>query len=347
MSMTSEYNLPDSDGSTNLDHIHERCEQITRYVTPLSIHLPYRKRQSFSFKVANRFAAYGFAIFVSFGLMFVILMTTGISASDPKIAWSGTTITLALLIYSELLRSQAFDTPNMSALRPRLEFVLGIFPKIVMRAPNHVHVIRKVGGYPAKRAFDIIVAGFAIVFFSPLLFIVATLVNLQDGGPAFYLHTKRGYAGKPFICLKIRTMVVDSDWQLRKLLEKDREAAAEWNSTRKLRNDPRITKIGRFLRKTSIDEIPQLFNVLKGDMSIVGPRPITPKTANLYGERIGYYDSMRPGITGLWQVSGRNDTTFEERVEIDVQYVRGYSLYRDFIILLKTIPVLLTSKGAY
>jgi undecaprenyl-phosphate galactose phosphotransferase len=150
-----------------------------------------------------------------------------------------------------------------------------------------------------------------------------------------------------FGCLKFRTMVPDADGVLRRLLEDDPRARAEWESDFKLKDDPRITPIGAFLRRTSLDELPQLWNVLKGEMSLVGPRPIIEEELERYGDQVGYYLETRPGITGLWQISGRNDTGYEDRVALDSWYVRNWSLWYDLVILVKTINVVLQHKGAY
>jgi UDP-galactose-lipid carrier transferase len=141
-------------------------------------------------------------------------------------------------------------------------------------------------------------------------------------------------------------MVTNSDRVLTDLLARDPDATAEWQATQKLRRDPRVTPIGRFLRKTSLDELPQLVNVLRGDMSLVGPRPIVAAERRFYGKHIDDYYSIRPGITGLWQISGRSDTSYERRVELDVWYVRNWTLWRDVVILLKTLPIVLLRRGA-
>jgi exopolysaccharide production protein ExoY len=156
-----------------------------------------------------------------------------------------------------------------------------------------------------------------------------------------------GFGGKQFDCLKFRTMVSDAPERLREHLASDPAAAAEWAATQKLRNDPRVTLIGALLRQSSLDELPQLFNVLKGEMSIVGPRPVTEEELTKYGTFLGAYVACRPGITGLWQVSGRSGTSYEQRVECDTFYARQWSLYLDAKILIVTIPSVLFSEGAY
>ncbi len=196
-----------------------------------------------------------------------------------------------------------------------------------------------------KTAFDQFVAVMLVVLFAPLLLALAVLVR-RDGGPALYRHRRIGAGGRIFGCIKFRTMVTESDSVLEKLLFDDPVAAAEWAATQKLRNDPRITRVGRFLRLSSLDELPQLFNVLRGEMSLVGPRPIVQAEVVRYGEEIEYYYETKPGLTGLWQVSGRSDTSYERRVRLDVWYVRNWTLWHDIAILLKTIPAVFLQRGA-
>ena len=196
-----------------------------------------------------------------------------------------------------------------------------------------------------KRFFDVLAASFLLLFTLPVLAIIGCLVR-KDGGPVFYGHERVGQNGVPFKCYKFRSMVVDSSSALERLLATDPQARKEWEATRKLTRDPRVTLIGRLLRKTSLDEIPQLFNVLKGDMSLVGPRPVVSKELEYYGPEVRYYEAVRPGITGLWQISGRSDTTYAERVALDSQYVKKWNLKLDILILLKTLPAVLLQKGA-
>ncbi len=196
-----------------------------------------------------------------------------------------------------------------------------------------------------KTGFDQFVAAVLVVLFAPLLLALAALVR-GDGGPAFYRHRRIGAAGRGFGCIKFRTMMADSDRVLDDLLASDPIAAAEWAATQKLRNDPRVTRVGRFLRRSSLDELPQLFNVLRGEMSLVGPRPIVQAEVMRYGDEIEYYYETKPGLTGLWQVSGRSDTSYERRVRLDVWYVRNWTLWHDIAILLKTIPAVFLQRGA-
>ncbi|MDE2029189.1 MAG: sugar transferase, partial [Alphaproteobacteria bacterium] len=196
-----------------------------------------------------------------------------------------------------------------------------------------------------KRGFDILAAGGALLFLSPVMLVVALLVK-SDGGSVLFGHARIGCNGKPFLCLKFRTMKTDGDAILTRHLAVDAAARAEWQSTRKLRHDPRITHIGHLLRRTSLDEIPQFINVLRGHMSLVGPRPIVGDETGKYDCDIAYYYRVRPGITGLWQVSGRSDVSYERRVHMDTWYVRNWSLWHDIAIICKTFPALLRA-GAY
>lgn len=196
-----------------------------------------------------------------------------------------------------------------------------------------------VGGWP-KRGFDIVFSLFAILtFLVPMLLIVVALKTLSRG-PVLFAHERVGYGGKRFRCLKFRTMVVDANERLDALLASDQEAAAEFAKTRKLKKDPRIVPyVGSLLRKLSLDELPQFFNVLAGDMSVVGPRPVTEdEIREHYGFGHAYMDA-RPGITGLWQVSGRNEVGYETRVALDEDYVTGWSFRRDLSIILRTAAV--------
>lgn len=196
-----------------------------------------------------------------------------------------------------------------------------------------------------KRCFDIAGATFLLALLLPLLGVVALLVSM-DGGPVFFRHKRVGRGGKTFGCLKFRTMIQDAEDTLKDYLALHPEAAEEWEKTRKLSFDPRITTIGKALRSSSIDELPQLINVIKGDMSLIGPRPITAEELDLYGSKAEYYKAVRPGITGLWQVNGRNDLSYEQRMAMDVEYVKNWSLLLDARILLRTPRVVLSREGA-
>jgi len=197
-----------------------------------------------------------------------------------------------------------------------------------------------------KRCFDLVVSLAVLMLGLPLFLFIAFKVS-QSGRPIFFGHTRVGQHNRPFKCYKFRTMAPNADKLLADLLTRDPEARAEWERDFKLKNDPRITKIGHFLRKTSLDEIPQLWNVLKGDMSLVGPRPVVTAELERYGSQVDYYLEAKPGVTGLWQISGRNDVSYDTRVYLDAWYVKNWSLFNDIVILLRTVKVIFRKDGAY
>jgi undecaprenyl-phosphate galactose phosphotransferase len=197
-----------------------------------------------------------------------------------------------------------------------------------------------------KRCFDVVVSGTAILLGAPILLYIAFKVS-RSGRPVFFGHKRIGQRNRAFHCYKFRTMVPNADQLLAELLIRDPQARAEWERDFKLRDDPRITPIGGFLRRTSLDELPQLWNVLKGDMSLVGPRPVVADELERYGNQVHYYLEAKPGITGLWQISGRNDITYDTRVYLDSWYVKNWSLFNDIVILLRTIKVIFRKEGAY
>jgi lipopolysaccharide/colanic/teichoic acid biosynthesis glycosyltransferase len=196
------------------------------------------------------------------------------------------------------------------------------------------------------RAFDLLAATTALLFFLPLLAILVVAVKLLDPGPVLFRHRRIGKNGRYFHCYKLRTMVVDADARLKALLQSDPAASIEWARDQKLANDPRITPLGRFLRKSSLDELPQFINILKGEMSLVGPRPIVDAEVSRYGRYFSHYTQSRPGLTGLWQVSGRSNTTYRRRVAMDVYYARRRSLGMNARIALKTVPAVLQARGS-
>ncbi len=198
-----------------------------------------------------------------------------------------------------------------------------------------------------KRCMDFVAAILVGILLLPLLFYLAVAVKMSSRGPIVFGHTRIGRNGRRFKALKFRTMFQDSNLVLEQYLEANPDAMEEWQRDHKLRFDPRITRIGRFLRKTSLDELPQLWNVIWGDMSLVGPRPIVDAEIAKYGPYYGFYTMVKPGITGLWQVSGRNNTTYDERVQLDAYYVRNWSPWMDVVLLFKTIRIVLFAKGAY
>ncbi|MFN3513195.1 MAG: sugar transferase [Phenylobacterium sp.] len=197
------------------------------------------------------------------------------------------------------------------------------------------------------RGLDILLASALLIVLGPTMLSIALLIWVEDGGSPLFGHKRIGRNGRPFACLKFRSMVMDAESRLERLLAQDPAARREWLTDHKLRNDPRITRIGGFLRRSSIDELPQLLNVLRGEMSMVGPRPIVQGEIVRYGRGFRHYCAVRPGITGLWQVSGRNDISYRRRVALDRLYVRSRSLRRDVGIIAMTIPAVLFRKGSY
>lgn len=197
-----------------------------------------------------------------------------------------------------------------------------------------------------KRVFDLLAALTLLAVGWPVLLYLSWRIR-QDGGAAIFAHKRVGQSGKVFACYKFRSMRVDAEEQLRELLASDPALRVEWEKEFKLKDDPRVTVIGQFLRRTSLDELPQLFNVIKGEMSLVGPRPVVRKELERYGDDVDYFLMVRPGMTGLWQVSGRNDVNYDTRVYLDTWYVKNWSLWYDIAILFKTIRVVLKRDGAY
>ena len=195
------------------------------------------------------------------------------------------------------------------------------------------------------RGIDITVAVIALVILAPVILAISIALWVQDGGAPIFVHWRIGKGGLPFPCLKLRTMVVDSEHRLKEYLETNAAAAQEWAQDQKLRDDPRVTKLGSFLRKSSLDEIPQLLNVIFGQMSLVGPRPIVAAEIPRYGRYFRDYCRVQPGITGLWQVSGRNAVSYQRRVALDTLYARHKSLAVDLFILTRTIPAVVSGRG--
>lgn len=201
---------------------------------------------------------------------------------------------------------------------------------------------------PLKRIFDICFSVLVLVMLSPLYIFIALLIKLTTTGSIIFSHERIGRGGKAFKCYKFRSMHADAEERLNCILEENPEIKKEWESTQKLKNDPRITSIGKILRKTSLDELPQFWNVLIGDLSVVGPRPVVyNELVTHFGTKATKILSIRPGITGMWQVSGRSDTTYKTRILMDETYVDTQSFAMDLKLILKTIPVMILSKGAY
>jgi exopolysaccharide production protein ExoY len=188
---------------------------------------------------------------------------------------------------------------------------------------------------------DIVVSLTMLITLAPIMLVVAAIIRLSLGGPVIFAQPRIGYGGKRFTCYKFRSMATNADEVLSRLLASDPAAAKEWHETRKLLNDPRVGCLGNVLRKSSIDELPQLFNVLLGNMSLVGPRPVVPDELANYGRYARTYSETRPGITGLWQTSGRNRLSYRARIARDSYYARHWSLWLDVVLLLKTIPAIM------
>ncbi len=198
-----------------------------------------------------------------------------------------------------------------------------------------------------KRIFDIVIGSFLLILSLPFMLIIAILIKIDSKGSIIYRHRRIGFKGKKFDCLKFRSMVEGADGMLEKILEANPEMKEEWDKYKKLPDDPRVTPIGRFLRQTSLDELPQLINVIKGEMSLVGPRPVLYEEFKLFNEDSDYYLEVKPGITGLWQISGRSDIDFQKRIELESWYVKNYSLWLDITVIIRTIKVVFTKAGAY
>jgi exopolysaccharide production protein ExoY len=206
--------------------------------------------------------------------------------------------------------------------------------------------VRPLGGW-LKRGIDVAVALAALLLAAPIMLMVALLIRVADPGPIIFAHTRVGFRGQAFRCYKFRTMATDSERLLAEHLARDPEAAREWAESRKLRHDPRVGFIGQLLRKTSLDELPQLYNILRGDMSCVGPRPVVQDELERYGAFVGYYLRTRPGLTGLWQVTGRSSTDYANRVSLDAQYVRTWSIWSDLAILCRTTTAVIRFREVY
>jgi len=241
------------------------------------------------------------------------------------------------------------EAPVMGAGRPE---TMPVARAVQTDSAPIVSTQRRIGlsptGFFLKRVFDLASVVVLTVLFGWLMLIIAVLVRMSGGKKVIYGHTRVGRDGKLFQCLKFRSMVLNSDEVLRNLLETDPDARAQWERDFKLKDDPRITRIGRFIRKTSLDELPQLWNVLKGEMSMVGPRPVVQaELEQYYGDAKPHYLSVPPGLTGLWQVSGRNDLDYAQRVALDKSYVDNSNILYDFMIVMRTFKVMVGRNGAY
>ena len=240
----------------------------------------------------------------------------------------------------------------MRMLRAQRDLVSDYHPSLAgYPALAGLHRFRKgrdvpVGGI-AKRGLDITLAVLGLVLLAPLILALVIVLKLTDSGPLLYGHRRIGFGGREFHCWKFRTMVVDGDTVLEQYLRKHPAKAALWNEQRKLIDDPRVTPLAAVLRKLSLDELPQLLNVLTGEMSLVGPRPVVREELAYYASSARHYLSARPGLSGLWQISGRSNTTYLERVQLDRFYVMNWSLWMDLRIIFMTIPAVVMSRGAH
>lgn len=199
-----------------------------------------------------------------------------------------------------------------------------------------------------KRLFDVLFSAIALTACLPIFLVIAILISISSKGKIIYGHGRIGRGGRNFPCYKFRTMYCDANEKLQELLKSDPKIREEWEMSFKLKNDPRITPLGKFLRKTSLDELPQFWNVLIGDLSVVGPRPVVLDELHKYFDQKAYFIlSIRPGLTGLWQVSGRSNLSYDERIALEEEYVRSRSFLLDLKLIAKTIPAILTSRGAY
>ena len=203
------------------------------------------------------------------------------------------------------------------------------------------------GSQRMKRVVDVVFASLLALVALPFAVLIAAAIVLETRGPVFFLHTRIGKGGRRFRLWKFRTMAVNADAVLKKHLAENPGCVFEWHRKRKLKNDPRVTRVGRLLRRSSLDELPQLWNVLRGDMSMVGPRPIIEEETAKYGSVFPLYLQVLPGLTGLWQVSGRNDTSYRKRTELDSWYIHHWTIRMDFVVLLKTVRAVVFGTGAY
>jgi exopolysaccharide production protein ExoY len=197
-----------------------------------------------------------------------------------------------------------------------------------------------------KRIFDIVVATSALILLSPLFVMLALAVLILEGRPVIFRHRRLSAQAKAFDCLKFRSMMRNAEEKLQTHLSENPEAASEWEANQKLRHDPRITPFGAFLRTSSLDELPQLINIIRGEMSLVGPRPIVAEELSRYGAHAQTYLSVRPGLTGLWQINGRSDCPYEERIELDLDYIQNWSFGNDLSIVARTLMVVVSGRGS-
>lgn len=230
---------------------------------------------------------------------------------------------------------------SMMSGAPHLRDIAGI---VAFSSTNY---LTKIQSWVAKRSFDLAIIIFTLPLVLPISLLVALLVKITSPGPILYGHKRVGLNGKEFKCWKFRSMYIDADKQLAKILKENPKMKKQWDKERKLENDPRVTPLGKFIRKASLDELPQLINIFVGQMSFVGPRPVMQDELERYGKKADYILSVLPGLSGMWQTSGRSDTAYEDRVTLDAYYIQNWSIWLDIWILIKTVWVVLAGKGAY
>jgi Undecaprenyl-phosphate galactose phosphotransferase WbaP len=240
--------------------------------------------------------------------------------------------------YSRVIMFPSGDLENLWVAPLDIGGILGFDVKQNLLSKSHQFF---------KRVTDLVILIVTLPFVFLLGLLLAVIIKLDSVGSVFYREQRIGFGGKSFIVWKFRTMVTNANEELNIWLQNHPEMTEEWEKTHKLKNDPRITRVGKFLRRFSLDELPQLINVFHNEMSLVGPRPIVEDEINKYGDRFDLYKKVKPGLSGLWQVSGRNDISYETRVDLDEYYVRNYSIWMDIYILDKTIEAVVSNRGAY
>jgi Undecaprenyl-phosphate galactose phosphotransferase WbaP len=269
--------------------------------------------------------------------MAIVTMPVSMADQDRKILEHLLNYSVSAFRYNVLI-SDFFSITNIWMSVRDFEGILGLATSQKLKMPWNLGI---------KRCIDLSIVIVGGILILPALLLFALLVKISSPGPVLYGHTRLGLNGKHFKAYKFRSMAVDADEQLELMLESNPQIREEWERNHKLKNDPRVTRIGRFLRRTSFDEFPQLLNILKGEMSLVGPRPVVDTEVAKYGENYNRIFSVKPGLTGLWQVSGRSDTDYDERVAFDTYYLQSWSVWLDLWILYKTVGVVIRGKGAY
>ena len=267
------------------------------------------------------------------------IQTVVLVSSEIPAAWQTSIIEQSRFGFKRLIVIPNLQlTGSVGVISHDLEGMLGLEVRQNLLHPIHRFV---------KRGMDIVLGIIACALAAPIAFLIAVMIKLDSPGKVLFGQERIGRDGRRFVTWKFRTMVEDAETILDDCLQHDLEMRREWETTQKLKKDPRLTRVGSVLRRVSLDELPQLYNILVGEMSLVGPRPILPEQQDAYGKAYNLYVKVRPGLTGMWQVSGRNSTTFEERAQWDEYYVRNWSVWLDIYILLRTVWVVIKRDGAY